>query len=363
MRIAFLSSSLGWGGLERNLHRYATWIKEAGHDIEICAVKDSPLAKAIEQSDLTLRLIQRQHRYIPIKAGLDLKNHLITNRFDALWIRDPRDLPISALATRNTGIDLIFQQGMQIPHRKKAPWHRTRFAAVDHWISPLECLRQEALANTPLIPKQTKVISLALEDHWFTMVKNQEQARKIWKLPVNVKIVGLFGRIDALKGHSDLLRAMAESNAANWHALIIGENTQNAVDGDQLQTLKNLATELDIEDRIHWHPPTEGLKLAYDCCDVYAMCSASETFGMVTIEAMARRIPVIGTNSGGTPELLGYGARGKLYSPGDFKELARSLADPAPWPMPTLDQLEQFSRMKAVQQWQDLLVHSRRSAS
>ncbi|MBV42934.1 MAG: hypothetical protein CL834_07865 [Crocinitomicaceae bacterium] len=362
MRLAFLSSSSGWGGLERNLLRYATWMKDAGHDVEISAVPGSPLAEAVVESDLPLRLIQRQRRYAPIRAGRRLKHHLIAHRFEALWIRDPRDLPLAALATRNTHCDLIFQQGMQIPHRKRAPWHQNRYAAVDHWISPLECLRREALANTPLVSDQTKVISLALENHWFTKVKNQEQARKVFNVPANAKLVGLFGRIDKLKGHADLLRALAETKAADWHALIIGENTRNTVNGDELQALKKLTTELGIQDRIHWHPPTEELSLAYDCCDAYAMCSASETFGMVTIEAMARRVPVIGTNSGGTPELLGYGSRGKLYSSGDFKELARSLADPAPWPMPTLEQLEQFSRMKAVQQWQDLLVHSRRSA-
>ena len=362
MRLAFLSSSSGWGGLERNLLRYATWMKDAGHDVEISAVPGSPLAEAVVASDLPLRLIQRQRRYAPIRAGRRLKHHLIAHRFEALWIRDPRDLPLAALATRNTYCDLIFQQGMQIPHPKKAPWHRNRFAAIDHWVSPLECLRREALANTPLVSIQMKVISLALEDRWFTEVKNQEQARKKWKLPQDVQIVGLFGRIDALKGHDDLLRALAEPDAENWHALIIGENTRNTNEGDQLHTLKKLSESLGISERIHWHPPTEALQLAYDCCDAYAMCSNSETFGMVTIEAMARRIPVVGTNAGGTPELLGNGTKGKLYTAGDHKELARSLADPTPWPMPTPHQLKQYGRSKAIQQWQDLLVHSRRSA-
>ena len=359
MRIAFLSSSRGWGGLERNLQRYATWMKDAGHEVEISAVPQSPLAHAVLESDLPLRLIPRQRRYLPIKAGFALKNHLLANRFDALWIRDPRDLPLSAMATRNIPCDLIFQQGMQIPNPKNAPWHRARFAAVRHWVCPLECLREEALKNTPLRPEQTKVISLALEDSWFESKTNQTIARKTWDLPEKALIVGLFGRIDALKGHADLLHAIAEPNAADWHALIIGENTPNARGVDQLEALKKRAIELNIANRIHWKPPSENLQSAYDCCDAYAMCSASETFGMVTIEAMARRVPVVGTDAGGTPELLGNGSKGQLYRAGNHKQLASSLENREKWPLPTSEQLAQFQRSVAVKQWQDLLMHSR----
>ena len=51
--------------------------------------------------------------------------------------------------------------------------------------------------------------------------------------------------------------------------------------------------------------------------DVFIMQSQGETFGMVTIEAMAAGLPVVGTNSSGTPEILGFGNHGLLYNPGD----------------------------------------------
>jgi glycosyltransferase involved in cell wall biosynthesis len=43
------------------------------------------------------------------------------------------------------------------------------------------------------------------------------------------------------------------------------------------------------------------------------MPSKKETFGMVTVEAMLSSKPVIGTNSGGTPELLVFGKLGQLF--------------------------------------------------
>ncbi len=361
MRLAFLSSSLGWGGLERNLQRYAHWMQTAGHFVEVNAVPESPLANSIAHANFPLRLIARQRRYFPLTASRALKSYLLKNRFDALWIRDPRDLPLAALATRGIQCQLIFQQGMQIPQPKKNPWHRMRFSAVDVWVSPLECLRQEALKNTPLRPNQIHVIPLALENSWFEVPEPKADARASWNLPVTAKIIGLFGRIDPLKGQRDLLRALAEPEGKDWHAFIVGENTPDGSGPDHLKALKEFAKDLQVENRIHWRPQSDDLTAAYDCCDVYAMCSSSETFGMVTIEAMSRKVPVIGTRAGGTTELLDRGRVGKLYDSGDFKALAMALNGIDTWPMPRQEDLEKFHRSHAIEQWQDVLVDSRRS--
>ena len=158
------------------------------------------------------------------------------------------------------------------------------------------------------------------------------------------------------------MRALAEPEADQWHAFIIGENTPNARGANHQDELKDLAVALNVQNRVHWRPPTDRLAAAYDCCDAYAMCSTSETFGMVTIEALARQIPIVGTNTGGTPELLANGRFGKLYEPGNHRQLAQALNSLENWPMPSPSQLESFRQSKALEEWQQLLRHSRRSA-
>lgn len=56
--------------------------------------------------------------------------------------------------------------------------------------------------------------------------------------------------------------------------------------------------------------------------DVEIVASKCEAFGRVTIEAMRMSNPVIGTNSGGTSELVQDGYTGFLYQYGDFYQLA-----------------------------------------
>jgi len=46
---------------------------------------------------------------------------------------------------------------------------------------------------------------------------------------------------------------------------------------------------------------------------------------MVTIESLANGVPVIGTNTGGTPEILQEGKFGLLYEPNDLSTLQNHL--------------------------------------
>lgn len=55
------------------------------------------------------------------------------------------------------------------------------------------------------------------------------------------------------------------------------------------------------------------------------MCFRYEAMGRVTAEAMAAALPVIGYNSGGTPELIENEVTGLLYE-GGYKELAQCMA-------------------------------------
>lgn len=59
--------------------------------------------------------------------------------------------------------------------------------------------------------------------------------------------------------------------------------------------------------------------------DVELVCSASEAFGRVTVEAMMAGNPVIGSNSGGTPELIEPNVTGMLFEKGNHLDLADNM--------------------------------------
>lgn len=347
MNIGFLSSSTGWGGLERNLLRYAEWMQAAGHTAVAFVVAGTPLAARAEGAVCAIR---RQVRHAPFRAARRLGRELRRRQVEVLWVRDPRDLAFAGLASQHAGIPLIFQQGMQVARPKRMPWHHRRFARVTHWVAPSQTMANQALAQTPLRPDQVSVIPLALEPEWFEAPAADARVR--WQWPAEARVVGVFGRLDPLKGQADLLRALVD--LPEWNGWFIGESTVNEA-GDYRMELERLAREHGVDHRVRFDPPTEDLRSAYDALDAFAMCSASETFGMVTLEALTRGVPVVGTDAGGTPELLNGQPATALYPPGDAAALAAALQQVAGKQRGARD-LRHHTREAAVAAWCALLA-------
>ncbi|MBX2834032.1 MAG: glycosyltransferase family 4 protein [Micavibrio sp.] len=137
--------------------------------------------------------------------------------------------------------------------------------------------------------------------------------------PDHKPIIGLFGRITPWKGQEVFLRAIAEVPEAV--GLIVGE----AFFGEEafLEKLKALAEELGIKDRVHFTGHVNEVPLYMAACDVIAHCStAPEPFGLVIVEGLAAKKPVIATDGGGAAEIIKHGVNGYLYNRSDPDKLS-----------------------------------------
>lgn len=73
-----------------------------------------------------------------------------------------------------------------------------------------------------------------------------------------------------------------------------------------------------LSNTVLWTPSTTRVAALYAAADAYVMNSQGlgETFGRVTIEAMAFGLPVLGTDAGGTKEIVEHNVTGLLHSLG-----------------------------------------------
>jgi len=69
----------------------------------------------------------------------------------------------------------------------------------------------------------------------------------------------------------------------------------------------------------------EELRSCYARCEVFALPSKGEGFGLVFLEAMAAGKPVVGGAHGGTPDVVEDGVTGVLVPHGDAERLAGAL--------------------------------------
>jgi glycosyltransferase involved in cell wall biosynthesis len=128
--------------------------------------------------------------------------------------------------------------------------------------------------------------------------------------------VGAIGRLDAMKAHDVLLRAIAQVDGLE--VTILG-------DGDQRQALETLATELGIRDRLHLPGWVEHPQEYLPKFDIVAMPSRSEGFPLAMVEAMLAARPVVATRVGSIPEAIIDGETGLLIEKNDVTGLAHAL--------------------------------------
>ena len=127
------------------------------------------------------------------------------------------------------------------------------------------------------------------------------------------------GRLNRQKGLDHLLRAMA---AMERPAMldVVGE-------GKDAQSLRQLASQLGVSDRVVWHGQLaqDGLVRMYQSATAVVVPSRDEGLGLVAAEALLCESPVIAFRSGGLTDVIKHGVNGVLVTPGHTAELARAL--------------------------------------
>jgi len=126
-------------------------------------------------------------------------------------------------------------------------------------------------------------------------------------------VVALFvGMNFEVKGLGVIIEAVAKAKAqrpgAELRLLVVGK-------GDSAE-YRSLATSLGIGDAVIFAGPQEGVEEFYLASDLFVMLSTFDTFGMVVLEAMAARLPVIVSANVGARDLVEEGVNGFVLRDG-----------------------------------------------
>lgn len=144
--------------------------------------------------------------------------------------------------------------------------------------------------------------------------------KRVDELKDGLPTILFVGRLVSYKGVEFLIRALENVKARLW---IVGT-------GPLESSLRNLAREKGIAHRVVLlgHVSDQELVAYYHACDAFALPSITnqEMFGLVQLEAMACRKPVISTNlPTGVPWVNQHGRTGYCVAPGDPRELAEAI--------------------------------------
>lgn len=152
-------------------------------------------------------------------------------------------------------------------------------------------------------------------------IVQRDQARQILGIPPEVLVVANVGRLHPDKDQATLIAGFAKA----LPDLPAGTLLVIAGSGPLEADLRKLAQKLDLRDNIRFLGQISQARRLFAAFDLFVLSSDREPFGMVLLEAMAANVPVMATDCGGAPEVVG--STECLFGLRDVDGLARKLRD------------------------------------
>ena len=142
-------------------------------------------------------------------------------------------------------------------------------------------------------------------------------------------LVVTVGRITHQKGHRYLLEALesVRREIPQVRALLVGWADPAKLPSGKTyeQELRELCADKGLEDAVIFAGPTTNIPEVWAAADVAVVPSiGAEAFGLVAVEAMATGKAVVGTDSGGLPEILAKDS-GVVVPKGNAEALAHAI--------------------------------------
>ena len=219
-----------------------------------------------------------------------------------------------------------------LPNFLRAPAVRAAWAAAARSFGRAEVVTTPTRKAADFLEHYTKIrdviaISCGVDAHHYTPDFT----------PRTENLVLFVGRITNEKQLDKLLRAFAILDPSlNAKLELVGG-------GEQENSLKSLASQLGIRDRVTFtgYAEEDYLRNALTRATVFAMPSIAELQSIATMEAMASGLPVVAANAMALPHLVHDGENGFLFEPGNIDEFAAKLTQVLTMPE---DELQKFKR-------------------
>ncbi|MDG2280242.1 MAG: glycosyltransferase family 4 protein, partial [Flavicella sp.] len=163
-------------------------------------------------------------------------------------------------------------------------------------------------------------------DQPFTEEKKIDFLKRKHQINPSAIVIGLVGRISRWKGHELLLKTFKEISKSNSNTelVFIGSPPLN-----QEIFEENLKTKIKLwglSEKCKIISFQEKIWEIYDMLDVVVVPSTEpEPFGLVALEGMLSKKPVIASNHGGIVEIINNNKSGLLFKANDEKDLKRCL--------------------------------------
>ncbi|HAJ60147.1 MAG TPA: glycosyltransferase [Cyanobacteria bacterium UBA8543] len=255
----------------------------------------------------------------------------------AYWLKQIAGIPYWTVAHGIEAWDI------HRPDLQTALHHADRILSVSGYT------RDRLLTEQNLDPNKISLLPNTFDAHRFQIAPKPTYLLERYNLTLKQPIILTVSRLSSIeryKGYDRILQALPQIRQVipNIHYILVGK-------GDDRPRIEQLIAQLQLQEcvTLAGFIPDDELGDYYNLCDVFAMPSKREGFGIVYLEALACGKPALGGNQDGAIDALCHGELGALVDPNDTNAIAQTLIEllQGTYPNPLFYQPEAL-RQKAI---------------
>lgn len=313
LKILYTEAATSYGGQERYIHRLMREMRKAGHTVEALCQPDSQLRQHLIDDGFSVHLFVMDKGAGFWRNLLPVRRLLKQQQYDVVNTHSRRDTVHIGCAARLAGVPLV----VRTRHLAKPVGSLLSYS----WIP------QRVIAVSEFVKKQIvqRGVKSDYVDIVFPAVELPEPLppqtlREELGLDAEAIIVGSIAVLRKEKGMQELIQAMAPLLRDNSRLRLV------IIGGGVLQPqLENFAQQLEVLPQVHFMGARNDVPALIGDLDLFVSATYLEASGTAFAEAAAAKLPVIGTQVGGVPEMMHVGHSGLLVPLHDIVALRKAI--------------------------------------
>jgi sugar transferase (PEP-CTERM/EpsH1 system associated) len=316
IRILHVVDTLETGGLEHGVASLIQHMNPERFEHEICAIRNrGPLGERLAEQGVRVDCLEKNRPGFSIIVG-PLVRRMRSVRPHVVHARNSGTMEAIIAGRLYGACGLVYSDhGVETAKSVREAFHRRcvrRFVygLADRVVTVSEELRASHAHSTGYPAAKITVLHNGVDTVRFSPRSDVREAlRQSLSLAAGEFCIGAVGRLEPVKDHDTLLRAVARlsHHAQKWRLLIAGDGSQSA----RLRAVVESTPEL--SGRVVFLGDVPNVDEYLNAMDVYVLPSLSEGIPNALLEAMATGLPAVATTTGGNPEVIVHGESGLLF--------------------------------------------------
>lgn len=324
MRICNVMLGKGLGGIEQAFLDYTEALLGAGHFVGVVTHPKAAVNAALDGMDVSQTTLPNLGVWDPA-APKKLSTFVRALRADVVIAHGNRAIAFAGKGLKGEVpvVAVAHNYHFQYLHLADAVFALTRD------------MQEAAHRETGIAPERIHLMPnmIRMEGGGFV--------RRTWG---DTPVIGAMGRFVPKKGFDVFLRALAEVKAMGYPFRV-----RLGGEGEEKRRLMRLSRKLGLEGHVEFCGWVKDKKAFLDGIDLFCLPSLHEPFGIVLLEAMAEKLPVVTTDAEGPREIIEHGVNGLVVPRAEVTALAGALA--------ALLEDESYARTLAGEGWRSVKLH------